>query len=37
MQLLEPESGDGLVTWNFFDAQTDVGQTFPVRRLTALD
>lgn len=37
MQLLEPESGDGLVTWNFFDTQSDVGQIFAVRRLTTLD
>ena len=36
MRLLEPESGDGLVTWNFFDAAA-VHTTFPVRRITALD
>lgn len=28
--LLEPESNDGLVTWNFFDPDIDVGKFFPV-------
>ena len=37
MRLLEPESGDGLLTWNFFDAASAIGQIFPVRRITALD
>ncbi len=31
--LLEPESDDGLVTWNFFDSQLEVGKTFPVYKL----
>ncbi len=31
--LLEPESEDGLVTWNFFDAQLEEGKTFPVCKL----
>jgi hypothetical protein len=36
--LLEPESEDGLATWNFFDAFLTPGGTFPVRRLlNALD
>ena len=37
--LLEPQSDDGLATWNFFDAELDArpaaGRTFPVTRLTA--
>ena len=33
MLLLEPESQDGLVTWNFFDNQLEVGKPFPVLRL----
>lgn len=33
--MLEPQSDDGLTTWNFFDAQLTVGQPHPVRR--ALD
>lgn len=28
--LLEPESNDGLVTWNFFDSTIDTQSTFPV-------
>ena len=36
LRLLEPQSGDGLVTWNFFD-EAPVGTTFPVRRVIALD
>lgn len=28
--LLEPESDDGLVDWNFFDAYLEAGKTFPV-------
>lgn len=31
--LLEPESDDGLVDWNFFDAGIKSGQPFPVTRL----
>jgi hypothetical protein len=37
--LLEPQSDDGLATWNFFDAELEVrpaaGRTFPVARVTA--
>lgn len=33
--LLEPESDDGLTTWNFLDAGLAVGGTHPVRRLLA--
>jgi hypothetical protein len=31
--LLEPESDDGLVTWNFFDRALAPGAEFPVLRL----
>ncbi|CAG1007803.1 hypothetical protein PHYC_03479 [Phycisphaerales bacterium] len=31
--LLEPESEDGLTTWNFFDPWMKAGETFPVYRL----
>jgi dipeptidyl-peptidase-4 len=31
--LLEPESQDGLATWNFFDETLEVGKAFPVVRL----
>ena len=31
--LLEPESEDGLVTWNFFDWHLEVGKMFPVYKL----
>lgn len=31
--LLEPESDDGLVTWNFFDAELESGRAAPVRRV----
>ncbi|HVD06082.1 MAG TPA: M14 family metallopeptidase, partial [Gemmatimonadaceae bacterium] len=31
--LLEPESEDGLVTWNFFDAELRRGAEFPVTRI----
>jgi hypothetical protein len=31
--LLEPESDDGLVTWNFFDKYLEIGRTFPVFKL----
>lgn len=32
--LLEPESDDGLTTWNFLDAKLQVGQPHPVVRIT---
>jgi len=35
MLLLEPESDDGLVTWNVFDPALAAGKTAPVVRLTA--
>jgi hypothetical protein len=31
--LLEPESDDGLVNWNFFDSYLETGKTFPVYKL----
>ncbi|MEX2217598.1 MAG: DPP IV N-terminal domain-containing protein [Phycisphaerales bacterium] len=31
--LLEPEAGDGLATWNFFDADLKQGGEFPVARV----
>jgi dipeptidyl-peptidase 4 len=31
--LLEPQSADGLVTWNFFDSSLGQGKEFPVWRL----
>ena len=31
--LLEPESDDGLVDWNFFDTEVARGKTFPVLRI----
>ena len=31
--LLEPESDDGLVTWNFLDAYLDAGKTYPVFKM----
>ena len=31
--LLEPESNDGLVTWNFFDSAIEVEDVFPVKAL----
>ncbi|MBX6332643.1 MAG: M14 family metallopeptidase [Gemmatimonadaceae bacterium] len=33
--LLEPESDDGLVTWNFFDARLAPGGDYPVLRVVA--
>jgi hypothetical protein len=33
--LLEPESDDGFVNWNFFDAAVAAGFTFPVQRIPA--
>ena len=35
MLLLEPESDDGLLTWNFFDAALAAGTAAPVARLVA--
>jgi Zinc carboxypeptidase len=32
--LLEPESDDGLVTWNIIDEGLAVGQTYPIYRVT---
>jgi hypothetical protein len=32
--LLEPESDDGLTTWNFFDAALKVGAPHPVVKST---
>jgi hypothetical protein len=31
--LLEPQSADGLVTWNFLDAELKEGKEFPVLRV----
>jgi hypothetical protein len=31
--LLEPQSADGLATWNFFDRALEVGAPFPVHRV----
>lgn len=31
--LLEPESEDGLVTWNYFDSYLETGKNFPVYKL----
>ena len=36
MYLLEPESDDGLVTWNFLDASLAPGGHFPIVRATGL-
>ncbi|MGH7635015.1 MAG: hypothetical protein ACRENC_14865, partial [Gemmatimonadaceae bacterium] len=33
MYLLDPESDDGLATWNVFDRELTAGGTYPVRRL----
>jgi hypothetical protein len=35
--LLEPESDDGLATWNFFDAVIGEGKEFPVVRMQRAD
>jgi hypothetical protein len=32
--LIEPESDDGLVTWNIIDEGLEVGQTYPIYRVT---
>jgi hypothetical protein len=31
--MLEPESDDGLVTWNYFDSELAVGGEYPVYRV----
>ena len=31
--LLEPESDDGLVNWNFFDPYLETGKMFPVYKI----
>lgn len=31
--LLEPESDDGLVTWNFLDSYLEAGRVYPIRKL----
>lgn len=31
--LLEPESEDGLTTWNFFDPSLEIGKAHPVQKL----
>ena len=31
--LIEPESDDGLVTWNLIDEGLAVGQTYPIYRV----
>jgi hypothetical protein len=31
--LLEPQSDDGLVTWNFFDSQLKPGGLYPVLKV----
>ena len=33
--VLEPESDDGLVTWNFFDDQYAPGTDYPILRIPA--
>ena len=33
--LLDPESDDGLATWNFFDASVAAGRPYPVMRVAA--
>jgi hypothetical protein len=35
LYLLDPESDDGLVTWNVFDSQLMTGKPFPVWRVSA--
>ncbi len=35
LYLLDPESDDGLVTWNVFDSELAAGKTFPVWRVLA--
>jgi len=31
--MLEPQSDDGLVTWNYFDSELKPGGVFPVSRV----
>ena len=33
LYLLDPESDDGLVTWNVFDSEVAPGKAFPVLRV----
>jgi hypothetical protein len=35
--LLEPESDDGLTTWNFLDAHIEVGKEFPIVRVRSAE
>jgi hypothetical protein len=35
LYLLDPESDDGLVTWNVFDSELAAGKNFPVWRVVA--
>jgi len=35
--LLEPESDDGLVTWNYVEEGIAVGQTYPIYRVTGAE
>ncbi len=35
--ILEPQSEDGLVAWNFFDEHISVGVTYPIRRVRSVD
>ena len=35
--LLEPQSEDGLATWNFFDESLEIGKRFPILRLQTAD
>ena len=36
LYMLDPESDDGLVTWNLFDSELAPGKIFPVWRVTEL-
>jgi hypothetical protein len=36
LSMLDPESDDGLVTWNVFDSELATGRPFPVSRVEAL-
>jgi len=33
LYLLDPESDDGLVTWNLFDGELSPGKPFPILRV----
>ncbi len=35
--MLEPQSEDGLATWNFFDGFLEVGKDFPIKRIRAAE